>query len=171
MKPGSAWPIGIAGLLAASVIANLALMRVAGSDPSMAIEPDYYKKAVAFDSTMADERRSNATGWSAVTTLDAVVPGRSTRVHVRLSDSSGTSVPDATVQVVALFNARANDLQQVELQRDADDSYGGLLTITHPGQWEVRVHATRGGAVFRGTSRVEAVVAVATVDSNGGARP
>ena len=41
MKPGAGWPIGIALVLCATVVGNLVMMRVAGSDPSMAIEPDY----------------------------------------------------------------------------------------------------------------------------------
>ena len=45
MKPGAGWPIGIAIVLAATVVGNLVMMRVAGDDPSMAIEPDYYRKA------------------------------------------------------------------------------------------------------------------------------
>lgn len=165
MKPGIGWPIGITLLLASSVAANLVLMRVAGNDPSMAIEPDYYKRAVAFDSSMARERRSNALGWKAQASLDAIAPDASTRVHVSLLDATGEPIADATVRVVALFNARANDLQTVTLQRDADGSYSAPIVIRHPGQWELRVDATRGADHFQSSARVEAIRAAAPVES------
>ena len=157
MKPGAGWPIGIALVLCATVVGNLWMMRVAGSDPSMAIEPDYYKKAVGFDSTMAEKRRSNALGWSAITTLDSVVAGSATLVHVHLSDSTGAPITDATVTIVALFNARANEVQAVTLAQETAGSYSGRLSILYPGEWEVRVDATRIGAHFLSTSRVNAV--------------
>lgn len=157
MKPGAGWPIGIALVLCATVVGNLVMMRVAGSDPSMAIEPDYYKKAVGFDSTMAEQRRSNALGWSAITTLDSVVVGTPTSVHVRLRDSTGTPISDATVKIVALYNARANEIQAVALERGEAGEYSGRLSIHYPGEWEVRVDATRAGAHFLSTSRVNAV--------------
>ncbi len=165
MKPGMAWPIGLTLILASSVAANLVLMRVAGNDPAMAIEPDYYKRAVAFDSSMAAERRSNALGWKAESTLDPVMRDASTRVHVALVEASGTQITDATVRVVALFNARANDRQTVTLQRDADGTYSAPISIRYPGQWELRVDATRGTAHFASTSRVEAVLSLAPARS------
>jgi nitrogen fixation protein FixH len=159
MKAGIGWPIGIALILGGTVAGNLIMMRVANDDPSMAIEPDYYKKAVDFDSTMAQERRSNALGWTAVSSMDSIVNGRPTRVHVRLRDASGASVSDATVQVTALFNARANDLQSGSLQRETDSSYSVPLNIRFPGEWEVRVDAVRGSEHFKTTSRVNASLA------------
>ncbi len=163
MKPGMGWPIGIVLVLGSTVVGNLIMMRVANDDPSMAIEPDYYKKAVDFDSTMAQERRSNALGWTAISTIDSIVDGRPTRVHVRLRDASGMSVTDAAVQVTALFNARANDLQSGTLQRDLDSSYSAPLNIRYPGEWEVRVDATRGNEHFKTTARVIAVHAAAPI--------
>jgi nitrogen fixation protein FixH len=163
MKAGMGWPIGIVLVLTGTVAGNLIMMRVANDDPSMAIEPDYYKKAVDFDSTMAQERRSNALGWTAVSTMDSLVHGRPTRLHVRLRDASGASVSGASVQVTALFNARANDLQSGTLQREGDSSYSVPLNIRYPGEWEVRVDAVRGSEHFKTTSRVVATPAAAPV--------
>ncbi len=160
MKPGMGWPIGIAAVLGATVAANIAFMRVAANDPSMAIEPDYYKKAVAFDSTMSLERASNALGWTAVSTIEPGASGKAARVRVRLAAADGTPIAGATVRVVAMFNARANDLQSSALQMDPDSSYSAPLDIRFPGEWEVRVDAVRDRAHFIATSRV--TVALAT---------
>ena len=57
MNASRLWPWAIGAVLLITVAANLALFHVAGSDPSFVIEPDYYAKAVAWDSTMAQTRR------------------------------------------------------------------------------------------------------------------
>ena len=48
------WPIGVATILASTVVANIIVMQIANDDPSFAVEPDYYRKAVNFDATMAE---------------------------------------------------------------------------------------------------------------------
>ena len=63
MKRGSMWPIGIAAVLLATVAANIALYYVAGNDPSFVIEPNYYAKAIAWDSTMAQSALNQRLGW------------------------------------------------------------------------------------------------------------
>ena len=55
MKRGMWWPIGITTVLATTVAANLWVMRLANEDHSFAIEPDYYRKAIMWDSTLAQE--------------------------------------------------------------------------------------------------------------------
>ena len=63
MKRGAWWPIGITTVLATTVAANLWVMRIANDDPSFAIEPDYYQKAIMWDSTLAQARRDAILGW------------------------------------------------------------------------------------------------------------
>jgi nitrogen fixation protein FixH len=155
MKAGMMWPIGITAILGATVAANIVMIRLASDDPSMAIEPNYYKKAVDFDSTMAAERRSNALGWTAVSSIEPMVAGQPTRVRVKLATADGTAIPDATVKVVALFNARANDLKQATLTAQPDSSYTASIDVSFPGLWEVRVDATRGAEHLISTSRVD----------------
>ena len=70
MKPSTRWPLGITALLALFVGVNVYLMRVANDDPSFSVEPDYYHKAVVFDSTIAQERRNVVLGWRASTSID-----------------------------------------------------------------------------------------------------
>ena len=63
MKPGMGWPIGVTVILGATIAVNLWVMKIANSDPSFAIEPDYYRKAVHYDSTMAQQRLNASLGW------------------------------------------------------------------------------------------------------------
>ena len=50
-------------VLALTVAGNLWVMRIANADPSFSVEPDYYRKAVDWDSTMAQRARNEALGW------------------------------------------------------------------------------------------------------------
>ncbi len=157
LKPGMGWPIGIAALLAATVAGNLAVMRIAGDDPAFAVEPDYYRKAVLYDSTLAQAARNQALGWTAESRFAPLAPGRETPLRVTLTDSAGAPVAGATVQVTAMFNARAADRLEATLAPQPDGSYAATLPVAHAGLWEVRIEATRGGDRFTASHRLDVV--------------
>ncbi len=160
MKPGMGWPIGIVAILSATVIANLVVMRIANGDPSFAIEPDYYQKAVAFDSTIAGQRRSNALGWTATATIVVADAAGPPLLTVTLLDSQQRPVQGAAVTVVALANIRANDLVSSTLSEIAPGRYQSTLAARMAGQWEVRVDALRGSEHFVASTRTDLVGAV-----------
>lgn len=143
MKPGMGWPIGVGVILGATVISNFAVMRIASSDPSFAVEPDYYARAVAFDSTMAARQRSLDLGWGLEASVDSLVPGETPHLTVRLKASDASPLVGAHVSVVARFNARANDTLTAVLREDAPGMYVAPLAIHTPGLWEFRVDASR----------------------------
>lgn len=153
MKPGIGWPIGVAVILGCTVVANIAVMRIANNDPSFAVEPNYYARAVAFDSTMAQERRNLALGWGVETSLDSLVPGQPTQLLVHLKGADAAPLPGAVVSVVARFNARANDTLTTVLRETAPGAYVAALPIHTPGEWEVRIDATRTDSTTRDVAR------------------
>ena len=151
------WPIGVVTILASTVVANVIVMRIANDDPSFAVEPDYYRKAVHFDSTMAQERENISLGWGIETRIDSIGDGRHTRVAIRLRDASSYPLPGARVAVMARFNARANDTLTALLTEESPGTYVTTLPIARPGEWDVRVDATHGSQRFSASSRVSAV--------------
>jgi nitrogen fixation protein FixH len=161
MKPGMGWPLGITAILGATIAANLVVMRIANDDPSFAVEPDYYRKAVQYDSTMAQQRENLSLGWGIVTALDPIGDGTRTRLVVQLLDASRSPLPGAQVAVMARFNARANDTLTAVLAEHAPGTYVTNLPIARPGEWEVRVDAAHGSQHFSASTRVTAVRAVA----------
>jgi len=170
MKPGMQWPIGVAVILGATVAANLWVMKIANSDPSFAIEPDYYRKAVNYDSTMAQQRENATLGWTMRTQLAPIGDGTHTTLTVTLRDAHAGALTGAQVAVMTRYNARANDTLTAVLTEAAPGRYETLLPIAHPGEWEVRVDATRGGARFEASTRVSAVRAVAAIAPGGAPR-
>ena len=61
-RKGALWPIAIAGVLGGTVAAN-AFILVEANRGNVAIEPDYYRKAVAWDSTLAQAGRNAQLAW------------------------------------------------------------------------------------------------------------
>jgi nitrogen fixation protein FixH len=155
MKPGMGWPIGIVAILSATVVANLVVMRIANSDAAFSIEPDYYKKAVAFDSTMATEQRSNALGWSAASTIVASDSAGRPMLTVTMVDAEQKPLQGATVNVTALANARANNILSASLKEIAPGQYQARLSAQFAGLWEVRIDAQRGTEHFVASTRTD----------------
>ncbi|HVZ76776.1 MAG TPA: FixH family protein [Gemmatimonadaceae bacterium] len=155
MKRSTLWPLGITAILAITVGANFWLLRVANDDPSFAIEPNYYQKAVNWDSTMAQERRNAALGWKLAPSLGAFSTANGALLHVSLADSAGRGIAGAHVTVSALFNARANDIYSATLVPDSA-GYHATLPVRHAGEWELRFDVRRDGAHFTSVSRVDA---------------
>ena len=159
MKKGMGWPIGVAVILGATVVANLAVMRLASTDPAFAIEPDYYKKAVAFDSTLAEARESFALGWTATSTIAMSKGVGESTLTVALDDAQQQPISGATVTVVALANARSGDRLTSSLREVAPGRYESTIAARFAGQWEVRVDAVRGGEHFVTSTRTDMTVA------------
>ena len=159
MKAGMGWPIGITVILGATVAANLVMMRIANNDPSFSVEPDYYKKAVFYDSTMAQAHRNLDLGWGVQAFADSIVAGQPTRLRVVLRDEQALPLLGATVQATVLFNARANDLTTATLTDEGAGVYTASVPINTPGEWEVRVNATRDTSHFTSSTRITAVLA------------
>jgi nitrogen fixation protein FixH len=171
MKAGMGWPIGVVVILGATVIANIAVMRIANDDPSFAVEPDYYRKAVHFDSTMAQQRRNADLGWGVRTRIDSIGDGTQTRLTVELRDASNYPLPGARVAVMTRHNARANDTLTAVLDEQVPGSYTATLPIARAGEWEVRVDAQHGSQRFVASSRVSAVARGVTADTLGAPKP
>ena len=115
MKRGMWWPIGLAGVLAATVAANIWVAAIANDDPSFAIEPDYYRKAVAWDTTLAQARHNALLGWRLTPAMSAIASDGSSLLSARLTDSTGSEISGAVIRVSALAVARASDVHDMTL--------------------------------------------------------
>jgi hypothetical protein len=164
MKRGLAWPIGITAVLTLTVAANIWVMRVASADPSFAIEPDYYAKAVAWDSTLAQERRNRALGWRVLPSLSAWAPARGAKLEVRVVDAAGAAIRNAEVRVSAFAVARSGARVDTTLT-EARETYEAILPILRGGIWELRFDVRRSNDRMTATQRVD--VGVAMVHESG----
>ncbi|MCA9288786.1 MAG: FixH family protein [Phycisphaerales bacterium] len=167
------WPVGLIALMCGSVGICVATAVVAARDPSFALEPDYYDKALAWDESAAARAASDALGWTAE--VEVSLPGAdgapdgARTVSLRLRDSQGEPVAADRVEIAAFHHARMRDIQRLSVGAGdpAIDSGPGTLVLAEAGRWvwslgearagvwQVRVRAARGQDVFLATIDTE----------------
>ena len=150
-RKGRAWPFLLGGMLALGVGINVAMVVVATQDPSFAVEPDYYRKALAWDGTMAQEGANRDLGWQ----LEAGCGSgpADSWVVAALRDREGALLPGATVAVEAFQGAHADRRIAGSLLARDDRRYEGHMARLEPGMWELRFTATRGSDTYTRTLR------------------
>jgi nitrogen fixation protein FixH len=145
------WPVFIIALLVAGAGANIALMVIAARDPSFAVEPDYYQKALRWDEAMTQEYKNAALGWSVEAGVDSATRSGPTSIVLKVSDRDGAPVEDASVRVTAFHNARASQIVAATLAPSRGGHYSALLPLDRPGLWELRVRVQQGDHIFTQT--------------------
>ncbi|MEQ9097202.1 MAG: FixH family protein [Phycisphaerales bacterium] len=150
------WPLAVVGMLAISMSVCAITVVAAVSDPSYAIEDDYYQKAVDWDQSRELERASAKLGWRAE---PRVLTGNET-LSIVLRDADGEPIADASVRALAFHHARRGDARALRLISQGDGLYTAPLTNARAGQWQVRIRAVRGRDQYVSTqdvfSRVDA---------------
>lgn len=155
MRSGMAWPWAMAAALVLTVVANVALLVSANAPGAAQVEPDYYRRALAWDSTQAARARSTALGWRTEAGFGEAQAGGSPLV-LTLRDAAGAPVAGATVEVEAVHNLATGDPARWTLDERAPGRYEALARPGRAGRWELRVSATRGGDRFVTTLHAEA---------------
>jgi nitrogen fixation protein FixH len=141
----SFWRLLPAGLIV-TMVSGLGFMAwIAVHDPSFAVEQDYYRKAVAWDETRAQEEQNARLGWKV--DLDVTPRGDQLLLRARVSDASGTPIPDARVDVEAFANARASRVLHATLLPEEGEQ-AGAVPLVQPGLWEVRLTVVAHGERF-----------------------
>lgn len=146
-RSGRIWPWALGVVLALTVGGNLWVMQLANADPSFSVEPDYYRKAVEWDSTMAQQQRNATLGWQ-LSVESMQVAGAQALLTVLLVDSVGAPIPDGTLSVDATHNALADQVVTTTLVPAGSGRYTGTIKGARPGIWELRLVATRGADRF-----------------------
>jgi nitrogen fixation protein FixH len=160
MKKGWIWPLMIVAALLFTVGANVVMLSAASGDANgSVVEPEYYRKAVEWDRTMARRAESERLGWRAAVAMGALAGERAEAartVRVVLTDSTGAVVRGADVTVTMIHNLDAATPVRGALVAAADGAYASALPALRRGLWEVRVDARRGTERFHVTLRTDA---------------
>jgi nitrogen fixation protein FixH len=156
MKRGTAWPVAVGAILGTCVAANIWLIRLASTDPSFAIEEDYYQRALHWDDELAQRRQNDALGWQLAPTLSAVSADSGAELRLTLRDAAGKPLEGAAVTVRALHNARAGEPLDAELAPRGTADFAARLPMRRPGLWELRFEVRRGTDRFTARQRVDA---------------
>jgi len=154
------WPTLIVAALFGNVALGFVLIRVAKGDEHFAVEPDYYRKAVAWDSTMAQAVRNTALGWQLTPRLGAVQPDQDAILVLDVQDAAGLAVVGAVITIEAMPVAYAGEvLRTVMLPATEAGRYRAAMAMARTGLWELRIDVVRGTERFTSNLRLEASAA------------
>ena len=147
------WPAIVIGILTVTVVGNFWVMRIAKSDPSFAIEENYYQRAVNFDAQRGVELRSDRLGWTLELSAGPASPMGSTLLAT-LRDSTGALVDSANVMVRLTRVARSQTTIPVPLA-PVQGGYSATVPFDAAGLWDVELEARRDGARFVAERRLD----------------
>lgn len=153
-RPDRAWLVwgGIVfGLLGLAIATQLVLVMFAISEPSVAVEPDYYQKALSWNEQREQAALNNTLGWRLELRAGAVrtdqVGARVRELWVTLSDSAGARLDGAQVRLTAFHKARRRQVLEATFVAQGG-RYLALLPVRRAGLWELRFQVERGGSRF-----------------------
>ncbi len=149
IPPHVRWPAVIIGALTLHVVVSLATVWMATTNPSYAVEEDYYHKALHWDDRRAQDRVNTKLAWQVAA---AVVPpasvGGPATLELTLADHDGLPVDGAAVTVETFHNARADRILRATLTAAGDGRYTASIPMRRSGVWEFRITAVRGSDTF-----------------------
>ncbi len=152
------WPLALAGVLGVTVVANVFILYAANDRNAAVVEPDYYRKAVAWDSTAARNEESAELGWHVDAAIDPIDPTRAGVVRVRVTDAGGAPLAGARVGCTAIHNLDAAHRPEAETVLDGNGAGAIRLPLHRAGLWELRFSVLNGTERFVVSLRRDAVL-------------
>jgi nitrogen fixation protein FixH len=145
------WIGAIVAILGTSFTVAMVMLYVSATDPSFAVEPDYYDQALNWDTHTAQRDANASLDWR-IELQDSPGSTLGTRaLTVTLTDKQGATIDDATVGVVAFHNARAMDRFAFPMTSTG----GGVFTAEQPlkrdSSWEFRFTVVTAESMFTST--------------------
>lgn len=155
MKPEIRWPLLIIGLLVLQVGLGIFFFFKATSDPSFAVEEDYYQKAINWEDKQAQDRTNAKLGWTLTPVVGPVGKDLKSRlVRAELADRDGNPLSGAVIGLETFHNIRAGEILRADLPETSPGLYGADLRMQRPGLWEIRFLVKKGSDTFTHTARV-----------------
>jgi nitrogen fixation protein FixH len=141
--------VAVTSVLCIHALALGVVAVVATRDPSFAVEPNAYAKALDWDSSHAQRLASERLGWSAQFTVAPLANEFGERkLSCRIIDRAGNPVAGATVALTLFHLARAAHRFQVSLKPEGNGDYSATVPMRRLGLWELRLKASRGASLF-----------------------
>ncbi len=141
IERGLHWPLMLLGmfLVSASFVIVTAVLG-AGSGSHM-VEPDYYARAVDWDSERERLEAAERLGWDVRVSASGVLNPVGTRlVSVLIFDSEGDPIESAIVQAICFAHTQAHDRTETEIPHVGAGQYQTRIQGMHTGGlWEFRV--------------------------------
>lgn len=147
MKREHWWPVGIVTALALTVGVNVVVFVLAAQGDGAGAVPDYYQRAIAWDSTRAEAARSDSLGWGLRAAL-AAPSGDGAAMTIGLTDAAGRPVEGARVRIAGYALAHAQVTRTDTVLTASGDGYAVRLPVPRVEWYEFRLTADRGAQRF-----------------------
>ena len=146
MKRPRLFPGIIFALLGMNVVIVGVTVYAANKDGGAVIEPDYYRKALAYDTLAAQQRDADALGWQYDT--DLVAADDTTALRMQLQDDTQSAVTGAVVRAVAFASARADQRTHLLLRESSSGTYEASFEPDRAGLWRIELTIESRGRVI-----------------------
>ena len=143
------WASVIIGLLSLQVVLCAIGVYAATAGKGVAVENDYYDKALHWDAQKAQSQASSALGWTVqLSVADIAAPGGNRNVTLTVLDKDRTPIRDAHAALKYFHHAHARDIAGATLAASDPGLYTAALPVSRPGTWEFRLEITRGKDIY-----------------------
>ena len=149
------WPLFLVALLVGHVGILSVAAYIASSDPSVAAEPDFYEKALAWEANQKLVREPAEDGYEVTPLLE---PHSSQTGKGKLSlalTREGQPPTQATVTATIFHAARSGDRQQLTLTERKPGLFVAPASLDRDGRWEVRFELTTPERIYRFVRTIE----------------
>jgi len=149
------WGAIIVGILGTSFTVGMVMLYVSASDPSFAVEPEYYDQALNWDEH-AEQRRVNAElDWRIEIQEQPGFTAGVRTLTVTLTDRDGNPIEEATVGVIAFHNARSANRFEFPMIPAGAGVFTAEQPLTRAGHWEFRFTVVAPETTFTETQAVQ----------------
>lgn len=135
-------------IIGACFVGTGLLISSATRDPSFAVEPDYYDKAVRWEETQEQTAANAELGWVASCSATREAPSDHVRLELTLKDRGSAPLRGVKASAVVFASARAAERFEITFVEHEPAMYRAMLDAPRPGVWRVRLRAVADGAIF-----------------------
>ena len=134
------WALVPVLMLSFTITAAIVILTFAFSDSNVtAVEPDYYRKALAWDDYRKQLAENGVLGWVVTSTF---VAGQNdptlARLELTVADKYGVNIEHARVRVECIPILAANSRISTALQEISAGHYAADVPLRVNGMWEIR---------------------------------
>lgn len=118
---------------------------------------DYYEKGLAYNQELAAQRAQRERGWTmqlSFVAQQAKDEHHRGSLRLRFADRDGRPLDDLSVEVKLVRPTREGVDTAVSVVHRGAGTYAGVVDVPLAGQWDVRIHARRGGEHYRARHRL-----------------
>lgn len=131
------WLAGIIGFFVLQALLWVVAIWLTSGDNSFAVHPDYEARAERWDASREALRASAQLGWQVRVEAPAERSSEPGSLLIKVVDAKGTPVAGATCQLSIFHQARAAQVQVLQLTETSPGVYLATATLDRAGLWKL----------------------------------